>query len=485
MRFTGVLCGFGNTSLANRKKKMSPTWFSFRTFLTPHIALTVLLLVSFTGTIRANEKSEEKRPNILRASPELIRQWQDLRFGLFIHWGPVSLTGKEIGWSRASEDTDTTTDWKEYDQLHKKFNPTRFDANEWAATAKKAGMKYIILTSKHHDGFCLWDSAYTDYDIMSTPFRRDVMEELTDACKRQGLKFGPYYSICDWYQPDYGYSHRAEPGYTLDRPPDITKHVEYLKNQLREMNQKFGPFLVFWFDGEWEEPWKHEMGVDLNNFCKRLQPDALVNNRVDKGRRGMQGMFKAGEFAGDFGTPEQEVGVFNRETPWETCMTICRQWAWKPDDELKSLEECIRTLVYTVGGDGNLLLNIGPMPDGRIEPRQVTRLEEIGEWMEKYGETIYGTRGGPFMPGEWGASTCKGNRIFLFILKNSDRPVVLPPIPQRIVSHRSLSNGKSAVEQTEKAITILVERFENEDLFPVVVLETKGRAFDIPPLSVQ
>ena len=422
---------------------------------------------------------------IVRATPEQIQQWQDMRFGMFIHWGPVSLTGKEIGWSRASEDSETTTHWKEYDQLHTKFNPTEFSARDWVTTAKNAGMKYVVLTSKHHDGFCLWDSAYTDYDIMSTPFKRDVLKELTDECKRQGLEFGPYYSICDWYQPDYGYSHRAQPGYALDREPDIKKHDAYTKNQLQEMNQRYGPFYFFWFDGEWEEPWTHEMGVSLNNFCKSLQPTALVNNRVDKGRRGMQGMSEAGDFAGDFGTPEQEVGAFNRDTPWETCMTIAQQWAWKPNDDLKSFEQCMQTLIRTAGGDGNLLFNVGPMPDGRIEPRQVKRLNEMGAWMRKHGETIYGTRGGPYMPGPWGASTCKEDKVYLFIMNWDDGRLVLPPLGRKIVGYGTRSRGDVSVEQTSTALTISASSIRDGEVVTVVALEVEGEAFGIAPVKVE
>ncbi len=425
------------------------------------------------------------KSTVIRAIPGQIDHWRALRFGMFIHWGPVSLTGKEIGWSRATELTDTTTPWPEYDQLYKQFNPTAFNAAEWVSIAKDTGMKYIVLTSKHHDGFCLWDSAYTDHDIMASPFKRDVMKELTDECKRQGMLFGPYHSICDWYQPDYGYSHQAQPGYKLDRAPDINRHVEYLKNQLREMNQKYGPFLVFWFDGEWEEPWTHTLGVDLNNFCKRLQPDALVNNRVDKGRRGMQGMSESGDFAGDYGTPEQEIGGFNRESPWETCMTICTQWSWKPNDQLKSLQQCLQTLIYTAGGDGNLLLNVGPMPDGRIEPRQVERLKEIGAWMKTYGGTIYGTRGGPFKPGAWGASTCQDNRIHLFIMKTNEGKLNLPPIGRKVLMHEVLTGEAIDLKPSDQGIQITMDGDPRDGVAAIVTLEVDGDAVELPPIEVK
>jgi len=439
----------------------------------------IALLVATATLAQPLAAGEPSPPSILPAQPESLRKWQEMRFGMFIHWGPVSLTGREIGWSRGKP-----TPREEYDSLYKRFNPTEFSAEQWVSLAKQAGMKYMVLTSKHHDGFCLWHSQYTDYDIASTPFGRDVIKELTDECKRQGVAFGPYYSILDWYQPDYGESRGVGPGYQLDRQPDIRKHVEYVKNQLRELNQNYGPFHVFWFDGEWESPWTHEMGVDLNNFCRRLQPDVLINNRVDKGRRGMHGMFQPGEFAGDYGTPEQRVGTFERNVPWETCMTICRQWSWKPNDQLKSLQQCLHVLVLTAGGDGNLLLNVGPMPDGRIEPRQADRLREMGAWLQVNGQSIYGTWGGPFKPGKWGASTCKGKTIYLHVLNWPEDRLTLPGIPAKIASAQLLGGGGASVEQSDDSIRVGVPQENRGDIDTVVVLQVDRDAVAIPPVDV-
>ncbi len=451
------------------------------------LILCVMLLLLVVDPLRsfADDGAPATQMEILPPLPGQIEKWQAMRFGMFIHWGPVSISGKEIGWSRASENTDKSTHWREYDQFYKQFNPVQFDADEWVRIAKDTGMKYMVLTSKHHDGFCLWDSAYTDHDIMSSPFKRDVMQELTDACKRQGIVFGPYHSICDWYQPDYGVSHHAEPGYQLDRKPDIDKYRIYLKNQLKEMNTKYGPFAFFWFDGEWEKPWTHEYGVDLNNYCRKLQPDALINNRVDKGREGMEGTFKSGEFAGDYATPEQRVGAFNRDVPWETCMTICRQWAWKPNDKLKSLKECIQTLVYTAGDDGNLLLNVGPMPDGRIEPRQVERLKEIGEWMRKYGDTIYGAHGGPYKPGKWGASTCKDNIIYLFIMNCPDNELKFPALKCTVKSHKVRTSGDAEVEQAPDSLKITLPNGMSNETATIIALELGCPATEIEPIEVE
>ena len=398
-----------------------------------------------------------------------MKWWRKARFGMFIHWGPVSLKGTEIGWSRGKE-----VPLKEYDNLYKKFNPSKFNAKEWVDIANAAGMKYMVITSKHHDGFCLWNTKTTSYNIMSTPFGRDVIKELAGECRSQGITFCTYYSILDWYHPDYNISSRGGPGYRLPdgQTPGMNRYIEYMKEQLRELIVNYGPLGVMWFDGEWEEPWKHKQGIALYSFVRNLQPNIIINNRVDKGRKGMKGITLTDkEYAGDFDTPEQEIGNFQTERHWETCMTLCTQWAWKPDDELKSLKECIHILVQTVGGDGNLLLNVGPMPDGRIEMRQVERLREIGQWLKKYGESIYDTKGGPFKPGSWGVSTHNGRNIYVHILNWEKDLVILPGISQKIVSGRILSGDKVKVLQKDKSIEISVPRSERHIIDTIVILE--------------
>ncbi len=413
-----------------------------------------------------------------QAPPEALARWQAMRFGMFIHWGPVSLKGTEIGWSRGA-----AVPVEEYDNLYRRFNPTEFDADEWVAVAKAAGMKYLVITSKHHDGFCLWDSAYTDYDIMSTPFGRDVLKELSEACRRQGVVFCTYHSICDWHHPDYPL---GSPGGRTKKPnPNMPRYVQYLHNQTREIIEKYGPLGVMWFDGEWESPWTHDHGLALYRHIRSLQPDILINNRVDKGRRGMEGTIKGPDFVGDFDTPEQRVGTFNRQRPWETCMTICRQWAWKPNDQLKTLQQCLGILLRTAGGDGNLLLNVGPMPNGRIEPRQVERLRQIGHWLAQYGDGVYGTRGGPFKPGRWGASTCKGNQIYLFVMHWPESgPLQLPPVPQQIESLTVRTGGKATWDQSASGITLDVPASDRQRLVTVIEMTVAGRALDIPPVTL-
>lgn len=401
--------------------------------------------------------------------------WREARFGLFIHWGPVALKGTEIGWSRGAQ-----VPVEEYDQLYLRFNPTNYHAAEWARLAREAGCRYVILTAKHHDGFALWDSEVSDYDIAATPFGRDVVRELAEACRREGLVFGTYYSICDWWHPDYPL---GSPGGRTRKPhPNMPRYVRYLHAQVTELIQKYGPLGVMWFDGEWEAPWTEEMGRELYAICRRLQPSIIVNNRVAKARKGMEGASAADRFAGDYDTPEQRIGRYQDQRPWESCITLCRQWAWKPNDNLKSLEQCLRTLVLCVGGDGNLLLNVGPMPDGRIEPRQAARLREIGAWLKTHGQAVYATRGGPYKPGHWGASTRRGSRVFLHLFQ-PDRPLKLPALPHRVLSAHTLAGRAVGLRQDGAVWTLEVPPQAREEPITVVVLELAGSAMELPAVE--
>jgi len=388
--------------------------------------------------------------------------WRAARFGMFVHWGPVSLKGTEIGWSRGGERRGREGTGEipvdVYDNLYKEFNPVKFDAAEWAQIAKDAGMKYLVFTSKHHDGFCMFDSALTEYKIANSPFKRDVVGELADAFRDAGLKVGYYYSPVDWHHPDY-------------RTEFHGRYIQYLHGQLRELCTNYGKIDIIWFDGlgGTAQDWDSER---LLLMIRQLQPGIIINNRAG--------------LPADHDTPEQRVGAFNRKRPWETCMTICRQWAWKPNDKLKSLDECIDVLVRTVGGDGNLLLNVGPMPDGRIEPRQAERLAEIGDWLDEYGITIYGSRGGPYVPCAWGATTCKLDRVYVHVLdweKAKDGQIVLPPLGRKIIGQAVMTGGQAAVRQDDNGVYIQVEPEARKEPDTIVALQIEGAAEDIDPLS--
>jgi alpha-L-fucosidase len=390
-----------------------------------------------------------------------MKHWRDARFGLFVHWGPVSLKGTEIGWSRGRE-----IPVEEYDSLYLRFNPTNFNARDWARLARDAGMKYMVFTTKHHDGFCMWDTRQTDYNIMRSPFGRDVTGELAAACRAERIGFGTYHSVCDWHHPDFPLT---SPGGKVRRPvSNLDRYEEYLHAQVTELIRNYGPLWVMWFDVPQE--FDAARGQRLIDLCRRLQPGIIVNNRSGA--------------PGDYDTPEQRIGAYQDTRPWETCMTLGRQWAWKPNDTIKSLKECIHTLVRCAGGDGNLLLNVGPRPDGAIEPEQAQRLREIGAWLRQYGRSIYGTRGGPFKPTESLASTRRDNRVYLHVLEWKTDTLRLPPLQARIRSARVLPAGNAQVQQTPEGITVRVPPEHRQDVDTVIALKLDRSALDEPAVSV-
>jgi len=411
---------------------------------------------AMAGANAAGATPTAKSPNEAR-----LAWWRGARFGMFIHWGPVSLKGTEIGWSRGAP-----IPIAEYDNLYKHFNPVKFNADQWARIAKDAGMKYMVFTTKHHDGFCMFGTKQTDYNIMNSPFGRDVVKELSEACRKQGIAFGTYYSVCDWHHPDFPF---GSPGGSTKKPhPNLDRYEQYLRKQVEELVRNYGPLSTLWFDVA--QGFDAKRGKGVVDFVRKLQPDILINNRCAN--------------PGDYDTPEQTVGTFHFDRPWETCMTICNQWAWKPGDSMKSLQQCIQTLVRCAGGDGNLLFNVGPMPTGEIEPRQVERLRQMGAWLAKYGESIYGTRGGPFKPNRQIASTRKGNSVYVHVLKWDGESVVLPPLPKKIVSHSVLTGGTASVKQDEGGITIGVGPSGRQAIDTIVTLELDGPALDIRPVSL-
>ncbi len=426
--------------------------------------LPVLLAAQSTPEVDANIKTGKK----------IMDGFMDLRFGMFIHWGPVTLRGTEIGWSRGKE-----VPVEEYDHLYKEFDPVLFNADAWVKTAKDAGMKYLTITAKHHDGFCLWPSKFTNYNISNTPFKKDVVGALANACKKAGLKFCIYYSVLDWHQPDYPLH---LPGNAESEPKgNISKYVTYMKNQLKELINSYHPYML-WFDGNWEKPWTQEMAVDMYNYIKKLDPKVIINNRLGK----TDHEILTAESVGDYATPEQKVGQLNMVYPWESCITICNQWAWKPNDKMKSLKQCIQTLASTAGGNGNLLLNVGPMMDGRIETRQVARLKDTGDWLKMYGESIYNSKGGPYRPDSIFASTRKNNKIYLHIFQSNGNQLVVRVIPGFKILNASFLKGAAVnFKQDEENITLSwTGKLPNEN-DAVVVLEMNGNAEDIPVILKQ
>jgi alpha-L-fucosidase len=395
----------------------------------------------------------------LNASPGQMQWWQDARFGMFVCWGPVSLTGREIGWSRGKARPDQTeggrgqTPAGVYDNLYRQWKPDRFDAKKWVKVAQAAGMKYMIFLVRHHDGYSLYNTKLSDYKSTSpeAAWRHDVMRDIADACHAAKLKLIVYYSQPDWFHPDY-------------RTANHAPFIQFLHGQIRELLANYGRIDGLWFDGLGgkAEDWDAE---NLFRMARQLQPWLIINNRCG--------------LPADYDTPEQTLGKFQLDRPWETCMTLGTQWSWKTNDTIKSLKQCVDVLVTCAVRGGNLALNTNPMPDGRIEPRQVERFREIGRWLGKYGQTIYATRGGPLPSANWGGTTHRDNMIFVHVLQWPGERLTLPPISKKIIASHVVTGGKATVKQTDAGIEIFVPPGDRRELDTIIALELNGPAAGI------
>ena len=392
------------------------------------------------------------------ASRRRLDWWRDAKFGMFIHWDPSSVAASEISWSRQFYD-DTGDhlhdnprpgpglhgikehrmwlDWfkpavprEVYDHLYKSFYPGMFVADRFVATAQQAGMKYLIQVTKHHNGFCMWDTAFSDYNIMRTPFRRDIVGEMAAACARAGLPFGIYYSQRDWHHPDYG-------------PERMARYNAFMYDQIEELLVRHPNIAAIFFDTEDYYPWQLWDGQKLFRMIHRLRPDIVINDRCG--------------VPADFSTPEQHIGAYNLERDWESCMTFTGFWSWHGfQAPVIPYEECLRHLIRCAGGNGNLLMNVGPLPTGQIDPREVDRLQRVGAWLSAHGESIYGTRAGPFPPGDYGVSTHRDHTVYVHVLDWPAGEVSLPPLARRVASARVLSGGPAVVSQTDAGLRLSV-----------------------------
>jgi alpha-L-fucosidase len=362
--------------------------------------------------------------------------WREAKFGMFIHWGLYAVPagewqGRKIGGIGEWIYNTAQAKMSDYEGLQAQFNPTKFNARDIVAAAKGAGMKYIVITSKHHDGFALFDSAETEWDVMGTPFKRDLLLELARECELQGVMLCFYHSIMDWHHKDYSVRRPWDPRPELGEP-DMDKYVTFMKAQLKELlGGKYGKIGILWFDGEWESAWTHERGVDLYKYVKSLDPDVIVNNRVDKGRGGMAGLTSDG-FVGEYGTPEQEIPATGLPgVDWESCMTMNDTWGFKKDDHnWKSTEQLLFNLVDCVSKGGNFLLNVGPTAEGQIPQPSLDRLSDMGGYVRVNAEAIYGAGPSPFARLPYRVTT-KPGKLYVHLFR---------PSPQFAISLSGLQN---------------------------------------------
>jgi alpha-L-fucosidase len=420
------------------------------------ILMALLPLGSGAGQKEAKSASPAKNP--LR--PDRVAWYREAKFGMFIHWGPYSLASVEASWPimvPAKEGPGVISE-AEYRALPQRFNPVQFDPQAWVRLAKAAGQRYMIITSKHHDGFCMFDSAYTDYKVTKTPYGKDLLAQLARACREEDMPLGFYYSPPDMNHPGFRdtgklaqFNWRGEP-----ERPEWPQYLDYMELQLTELLTRYGPVRVIWFDGVNNE--EKYNGRRFLRLIHDLQPATLINNRI-----GMPADYDTPEqFVPDripvatpsvqgFGTEHPPVagpatalprpGEFR---PWETCMTINNTWAYnKNDRNFKSATQLIRTLVEVASKGGNLLLNVGPTPEGTIQPEFQERLLAIGEWLKANGESIYGTTYGPWQNLAFGRTTAKGNTIYLHVFEWPKGKLVVNGAKASILGVRLLATGKS------------------------------------------
>ena len=364
----------------------------------------------------------------LETPAEGLRWFNEAKFGMFIHWGPCSLASVEISWPIMVPRPQWNITQEEYVNLYKRFNPVKYDPDEWIDLAEAAGQRYMIPVTKHHDGFCMFDSSFTDYKITRTPYGKDVIRMLADACHRRGMALGYYYSPPDMHHPDYRDTSKPASENWHGEPwrPQWTMYLHYMALQVRELIWRYGQPVEMWFDGL-DHQEKYD-GYSFLEMLRAMSPHTMVNNRIG--------------VAADFDTPEQYVpkripvkgitirGVNAAEAeklphgipslqkfrPWETCMTINNTWAYNRNDRnFKSTRQLIRTLVDVASRGGNFLLNVGPTPEGTIQPEFQERLRGLGEWMRLNGDSIYGTTFGPFQELPYGRTTRKGKTVYLHI----------------------------------------------------------------------
>lgn len=424
-----------------------------------------------------------------------MKWWREARFGLFIHWGLYSVpAGEWQGKTNYGEWflEETHMPVSQYEKFADQFNPTKFDALAWVRAAKAAGMKYIVITSKHHDGFGMFRSDVSDWCIKRTPFQRDPLAELAAACKAEGITLCFYHSIMDWHHPDWGIRRPWNDVAATNGPPDMDRYVAYMKGELKELLTRYGPIGLLWFDGQWESPWTAERGTDLYNYVRSLQPNIIVNNRVGKPASTAGGGMARTGAVGDYGTPEQTIPPtgFGPGVDWESCMTMNDHWGYnKSDQNWKSSQTLVRNLIDCASKGGNYLLNVGPTSEGLFPDASLQRLKEIGDWMQVNSETIYDTSASPFsrrLP--WGRCTTKttgaGATLYLHVFDwPANGQLLVPGLKNKIQNAYLLadkSHKKLRAKATKEGVLVTVGSNSANAISTTLVLEIKG-APDVDP----
>jgi alpha-L-fucosidase len=396
------------------------------------------------------------------------RQWfQDAKFGMFIHWGVYSVPA-DGEWVMERQKIPVS----EYEKFAPQFNPTEFDAADIVSLAKAAGMKYITITSKHHDGFAMFATKQNTWNIVeATPYGKDPLKQLAEECRKQGIKLFFYHSQLDWHNPDYWPLGRT--GHSAGRPEggDFHRYLDFMDAQLTELLTQYGDVAGIWFDGMWDKPdadWQLHRTYSL---IHKLQPAALI------GSNHHHAPFDGEDFQMfEKDLPGANTAGFNQasisQLPLETCETVNGAWGYnKGDKNFKSVPALIHYLVRAAGSNANFLLNIGPMATGKVQAEFIERLHEMGKWTEKYGDTIYGTRGGPITPRSWGVSTQKGGKTYVHILDLADEYLALPALPGTKQARLYGTNAKLELKALDGGLLLRVPKDARDPIDTIVMLE--------------
>jgi alpha-L-fucosidase len=405
------------------------------------------------------------------------REWfQDAKYGLFVHWGVYSIMGGGgdqgiAEWIMERKNIPIV----QYEKLPGFFNPIQFDPAEWVSMVKKAGMKYITITSKHHDGFAMYGSKVSDYNIVdATPYGKDVIAMLKEECDRQGIKLFFYHSQLDWHHPDYFPHGRTGKG-IADRSQsgDFNAYIDYMNTQLTELLTQYGEIGGIWFDGMWDKPDADWRLGETYKLIHELQPAALIGSNHHKMPfPGEDFMMFERDLPGENSMGFNNTGI-SEDVPLEMCETMNGSWGFNIiDQNYKSVKTLIHTMVRAAGYGANFLLNTGPMPNGKIQPENVDTLMAIGNWLETYGDAVYGTRKGPVRPQEWGATVTKGNSIYIHVLDYRGRDIEIRDIPtDKLRSAVYFDDGSRAdVKRSEDGITLSIPKKKLKPIDTIIVL---------------
>ena len=437
-----------------------------------------LIIIIICFTVNLSNAQQDYSPS--KENLEARKWFEEAKFGLFIHWGVYSVLG-DGEWVMNNQNISI----KEYERLPGFFNPIEFDADEWVKMAKETGMKYITITSRHHDGFSMFDSAASDYNIVDkTPYGKDVLKMLSDACRKEGIKLFFYYSQLDWYRDDYFPRGRTGNGISGRGEGDWNDYIDFMKAQLTELLTNYGEIGGIWFDGQWDQ---HEWDgkrfgklkadfklKEVYELIHNLQPQALIgsNHHLSPNPGEDFQMFEKdlpGKGTKDFATSADDIG----NLPLEVCETINGSWGFNlKDRKHKSEKELIQYLVKAAGYGSNLLLNVGPMPNGKIQEEHIESLKKIGKWVKQNGQTIYNTKRGPISPSDEIASTQNGNIVYIHLLDNNKSEYYIEGFKSKFKKISYLnSNKKVSYKKTKTGLHLILDKKEINSIDTILIME--------------